>query len=160
MPKKSVPAVKEEKKVPAKNLGGRPSIYTLKLAEDICRVIGSDTRGLKVICSTTQGFPSADTVNVWRYDHPEFDVMMDKAQALQAKRRVEEAHEIAEDTSRDMYMNKEGCEVPNAAAIARDRLRIDNRKYMASKLAAAIYGDKTQNEITVIRHEDTIEALK
>ena len=32
MPKKSVPAVKEEKKVPAKNLGGRPSVYTLKLA--------------------------------------------------------------------------------------------------------------------------------
>ena len=41
MPKKSVPAVKEEKKVPAKNLGGRPSVYTLKLAEDICRVIGN-----------------------------------------------------------------------------------------------------------------------
>ena len=160
MPKKSVPVVKEEKKVPKTFNDNWPTMYDKALAEDICAAVGKDTRGLKAILATDPKFPSADTVNEWRYRYPEFDAMMDRAQMSQAKRRMEEAHEIAEDTSRDMYMNKEGCEVPNAAAIARDRLRIDNRKYMASKLAAAIYGEKTQNEITVIRHEDTIEALK
>lgn len=147
-----------KKEVVKKN--GRPSLYTEELADAICRAISKDTRGLKDIMAAYETFPDADTVNEWRYIYPEFNTKYRLAQAHQAELRIEEAHRISEDTSRDMYMNKDGVEVPNAVAVARDRLRIDTRKYMASKLAAAIYGEKIQNEITVIKHEDTIEALK
>lgn len=171
MPEKKVAKKKAVKKVvkkdvtkktvaKVKNLGGRPSIYTEDLADEICAAISKDTDSLRQIVAKYPSFPAADTVNEWRYRYPGFNAKYRLAQSHQAELRMEEAHEISESRVHDFYVNKDGVEVPNPVAVARDRLRIDNRKYMVSKLAAAVYGDKMQNEITVIKHEDTIEALK
>lgn len=156
MAKKKVEEVLDKPKKGA----GRPCHYTEELGDAICAAVSKDVDGLKKILAKYEKYPSADTVNEWRYKYPEFNKKFRLAQSQQAELRIEEAYIIAEDTSRDMYINKDGVEVPNPVTIARDRLRIDTRKYMASKLAAALYGDKMQNEVTVIRHEDTIDALK
>ena len=59
---------------------------------------------------------------------------------------ADEIIEIADDGSRDYKTLDDGREVPDQDHIARSRLRVDARKWAASKLAPKKYGDKIQNE--------------
>jgi hypothetical protein len=60
--------------------------------------------------------------------------------------------EIADDGTLDTMpgLNKYGDEVqvPNHANVQRDRLRIDSRKWLLSKLAAKKYGDRMEVDVS------------
>ena len=46
----------------------------------------------------------------------------------------------------DQYVNELGALVPNSSAINRARLKVDTRKWLASKLVPKVYGNKVDIE--------------
>jgi hypothetical protein len=58
----------------------------------------------------------------------------------------EEILAIADNSGNDRKIIKDGEEVINHEAIQRDRLRVDARKWAASKMNPKKYGDKTEVE--------------
>lgn len=127
---------------------GRPSIYSPALAEEICiRLAGGES--LRSICSNEQ-FPNKSTVLRWLFDgkHETFCDQYAKAREAQAEHMADELLDIADDATND-YMVRESSEgsfVQLAPEhINRSRLRVDTRKWVASRLLAKKYGDKVEN---------------
>ena len=60
---------------------------------------------------------------------------------MRADLYAEETIEIADDGRRDYTVTEDGREVPDHDHIARSRLRVDARKWYASKLAPKKYGE-------------------
>lgn len=65
-----------------------------------------------------------------------------RAKELCVDAYAEEIIEISDDRSQDIHVDEKGREVTNREAIARTQLRIDARKWYASRLAPKKYGDK------------------
>ena len=65
-----------------------------------------------------------------------------RAKELCVDAYAEEIIEISDDRSQDLHVDEKGREVTNREAIARTQLRIDARKWYASRLAPKKYGDK------------------
>lgn len=140
---------------------GRPSKYKPELGEKICRVVATNTDGLKKICRNNPDFPADTTILEWRLDFPEFRSQYEMAKRAQAELMADEIAEIADDSTRDMIMNDNGNMVQNTEYVQRSRLRIDARKWIACKLLPKIYGDKITSETTVtIKHEDALKELE
>ncbi len=126
--------------------GGRPTKYNAEIAALVCERVATTTRGLKRMCDESDDLPAQSTVDLWRLKHPEFSDQYAKAKLKQADLLAEECLSISDDASNDTLMNSDGNEVPNSAAIARARLRIDTRKWLASKLLPKQYGDRNRDE--------------
>ncbi len=134
-------AKSKEKPAKAKAKVGRPTDYNEEIAKLICERIATSTYGLYKLCSMHDDMPDKTTVNKWRYRHPEFNTLYAQAKMTQADLLAEECIEIADDDSGDTRIDPEtGYEACNAEFIARSRLRIDTRKWLAAKLLPKQYG--------------------
>lgn len=156
-PKKEL--LKEPKKI------GRPTKYTLEIGKAICRAIATTTDGLNKICAEREDFPCRKVIWEWRFDHEEFRNLYVEAKRQQADLLAEEINDIADDITRDTLFKQDRdgneYEVCNTEWIARSRLRVDTRKWIACKLLPKVYGDKVQNETTVtIKQEDALKELE
>ncbi len=135
--------------VKTKRRGGRPRLISEALTREICtRIMLQQT--LKEICADPN-MPSQRTIVYWLADprNADFREQYYYARRVQAELYVDEIFEIADDTSKDykkVYNSKteEYDEVPNNEHIQRSRVRIDTRKWYASKMVPKIYGDKQQ----------------
>jgi len=91
--------------------------------------------------------PSVDTVFRWFSAHPEFCEQYARAIASRADTLVEESLEIADDGRND-WMERNDPNNPgylaNGEHIQRSKLRVDTRRWFASKLAPKKYGDRLQ----------------
>lgn len=115
----------EHKPLPVKR--GRPSRYTKKIAAEICRRLASG-ESLLTICAD-DGMPAAVTVRGWVIDNREgFSAQYGRARDMQADHYVDETVQIA-DTETDAQ---------------KARVRIDARKWYASKVRPKAYGDAVQ----------------
>lgn len=129
----------------AKKRPGRPSRYTEAIGDEICERLANG-ESLKGICS--EGLlPSMRTVLRWLADDENegFRRKYAHAREAQADALADEMLEIADDATNDwMLRNREGHESweLNGEHIQRSRLRLDARKWLASKLAPKKYGDK------------------
>ena len=74
--------------------------------------------------------------------HPEFSQQYAHAREAQADKLAEEILLIADDGSNDTYTDGDGNCRTDAEAIQRSKLRVDARKWLASKMAPKKYGDK------------------
>jgi len=128
---------------------GRPTLFTPELAEQICTEIATTSKGLKTICSQ-EGMPAVRTVLYWlsegdKKDGDEkFKLFLHnytRARESQADVLADEILEIADETSKDTISTEKG-EYPDKEWINRSRLRVDARKWIASKLKPKKYGDK------------------
>lgn len=133
--------------VEAKHPGGRPSIYSAALAMEICDLIAKGN-SIRTICAM-DGMPGMTTIITWLADpeKAEFQAQYIRAREAQADFYAAEIISIADDGSNDTYLTDNG-EATNHDVIARSRLRVDARKWYASKLAPKKYGDKVTNEHT------------
>lgn len=147
---------KKENDGKSKHPGGRPSKYTKELAQKICLAISKSTIGLKRMCRENPEFPNADTIMEWKFAYPEFSVQYKAAKLLQADNFAEDIIDIADDDSQDAIINDYGNVVQNAEFIARSRLRMDARKWIASRLLPKVYGDKS--EVTTNIEDENIKA--
>lgn len=137
--KKKAPA----KKVAPKRRVGRPSKYTEELATDICARIANG-QSLVTICGLA-GMPTRDTVHRWVLTIPAFSDKYTQAREMQAEYYAEQIIEISDDSARDMTVDEDGNERVDHDHIARSRLRVDARKWYASKVAPKKWGDKLQH---------------
>lgn len=71
-----------------------------------------------------------------------------RAREAQADRLSEDLLSIVDDSTRDTYIDENGNERTNQEVVARSRLRMDARKWLASKMAPKKYGEKLQTEHT------------
>ena len=138
---------------------GRPSKYSDALGEEICNALATSIDGIVRICKANPHFPEPETIRDWRHKKPDFSAKYEAAKLKQALGFAEGIIDLVDEAENDYIMTDKGP-VANPAAIQRARLRMDARKWIACKLLPKVYGEKTQNEVTVIKHEDTIEALK
>lgn len=135
-----------------KNKGGRPSKYTTRIAGLICTRL-TEGESLRQICSDKK-MPGVTTVQRWLADQT-YLVFRDqyaRAREAQADFIADEILEIADDGSND-YMERKRQDgstetVLDAEHVQRSRLRIDARKWYASKVAPKKYGDKITQEHT------------
>lgn len=124
--------------------------YTVEKGTAICDLL-SVGRSLNSICRE-EGMPDKKAVLKWLAAEPEFVVQYARARELQADHLFDECLDIVDDGRND-WMERQAKDgstelVPNPEAVARSRLRLDARKWMAGKLRPKKYGDKQINEHT------------
>lgn len=131
---------------------GRPEIYTPDIADKLCEEISTSSKSLKTICAM-DGMPSVRTVLRWLREDKGgeedkskgFCVQYARAKEEQADFLTEEMIDIADDGSNDFMTITKGdisYEVENKEWTSRSKLRVETRKWAASKLKPKKYGDK------------------
>lgn len=127
----------------AKKKIGRPTRYSKRLADKICALL-AEGRSLRTVCRDPK-MPGASTVFAWLRKYEDFQQQYARAKEEAADALVEEILDIADDGTNDwMKLNIKGREVTtlNKEHVQRSRLRIDTRKWIASKLKPKKYGEK------------------
>ena len=142
---------------------GRPTRYTSALAEEICNAIACTSAGLKKLCNDNKHWPERRNIYHWLKKHEEFRLQYAHAKTCQIETLIDEILDIADDTSNDtiIKIDSEGNEkvICNSEWINRSRLRIDSRKWLASKLAPKIYGDRAYIESRIDDTNFSIENM-
>ena len=124
------------KKVVPKRKPGRPTTVDFDVCTRIFErmIVGGES--LRAICRDDD-FPAIGTFLRWVSAHSHLREQYDIAMQLRAEKYVEEIIEISDDATND-YMEKHGQDsvgyVLNGEFVQRSRLRIDARKWVASKL--------------------------
>src|SRR5271170_1472379 len=113
-------------------MAGRPSIYSDKLADDICDLIMAGKT--LVAIAALEGFPSPKTICRWLNEKPDFDIKCTRARLMQAELMDQMILDVAENTDED-----------NAFA---SKVRISAYQWRASKLAPKRFGDRS-----VVEHD-------
>ena len=129
---------------------GRPTDYNEDIALALCTEISTSSKSLKTICAE-ENMPSVRTVLYWLNKHPEFVRQYARAKEEQADFLVEEMIDISDDGSNDLMTITKGdvqYEVENKEVTNRSKLRVETRKWIASKLKAKKYGDKLDLSVT------------
>lgn len=126
----------------AKKAVGSPSIYTPELAAKICELI-ADGKSLNSI-GGIDGMPTRETIRRWLNDEskPEFYANYARAREERADKLAEEILEIADNGQNDKYIDEDGREKIDHEVVQRSKLRVDARKWLASKMAPKKYGEK------------------
>jgi len=138
---------------------GRPTDYNQELANLICERVATHEVGLKRLCAMYDDMPDKITINRWRHKYPEFCTRYTQAKIQQVETLVDEIIDIADDSTQDEIINDQGMRVCNSEFIARSRLRIDTRKWLASKLVPKIYGLQTKEEKSIDTSTSFLEKL-
>lgn len=127
---------------------GRPTLYNQEIADLICEKI-IEGESLRNICKADD-MPNCSTVFRWMISHDDFCKQYDKAKVEQAEMLADEIISIA-DEEHTVIKSQEGKDIEvtyDSTAVARNRLRVDARKWVASKLKPKKYGDKIDHEVT------------
>jgi hypothetical protein len=136
--------------------GGRPTKYDDELSYKICEIISTSNKSLRTICSE-DGMPAVSTILKWITEIPEFSIRYARAKEEQADFLAEEIIEIADDSSQDLErIDDYGNRIENKEFVNRSRLRVDARKWVASKLKPKRYGDKIEHSGEVNTHTQLI----
>lgn len=104
---------------------------------------------LRKIC-LDENMPDQTTVYRWLRTNEDFRQQYARAREIQADTLFDETLDIADDGSNDWMEDKEKADGfrYNGDAVQRSRLRIDQRKWMAGKLAPKKYGEKVDLNLT------------
>lgn len=125
-----------------KNEGGRPSDYSIELAEEICSRI-AEGLSIRTICQSDD-MPSKSTFFKWLRLHKEFRDLYQYAKIEQAEALIEETLDIADDGSNDwMEIRKKNGDIEivlDKEHISRSKLRVETREWIAMKLLPKKYG--------------------
>lgn len=129
---------------PAKAPMGRPSDYTVEIADRICARLADGT-SLRTIC-LSEDMPDRTTVYRWLRTNEDFRNQYACAKEDSADALMEDILDIADDgtndwmTVRDQKTGEE-YQILNKEHVARSKLRVESRKWAASKLKPKKYGD-------------------
>jgi len=130
---------------------GRPSEYSQEVADLICERI-ADGESLRSICDADE-MPAKSTVFKWLAANETFSDQYARAREAQADAVFDDILTIADDARNDWMERFDKDQqslgwVENGEALRRSALRIDARKWMASKLKPKKYGEKVTQELT------------
>ena len=120
---------------------GRPSMKTPELLEVFCERMANGM-SVKSICKMDD-MPSERTINNWLNNDPDFVQQYTRAREQRADNLIEEILEISDEDTVTTRMNGEVEEVVfDSTAVARNRLRVDTRKWIAARMSPRKWGDK------------------
>lgn len=111
-----------------KHPGGRPSTYSVELATDILVRI-SEGESVRTICADDK-MPAMSTIFKWLNEHKEFSEQYARAKQEAADAMAEDMLAIADAARSDRD------------AVAKAKLQVETRQWIASKLKPKKYGDK------------------
>lgn len=122
--------------------------YTPETGDKVCELI-SQGYSLRAIAKH-EGMPSPALVCKWLSEevNAAFREQYARAREAQADVLFDEILEIADSQEGDLIIKEDGTEIVNHDVIARAKLRVDARKWMAGKLRPKVYGDKITQEQT------------
>ncbi len=122
-----------------------PLPYTPEMGDKICFEIMSTNKSLRTICRMEE-MPCMTTMLKWLRENEEFALQYARAKQEQADYFVEEMLDIADDSKNDnetrYTAEGEPYIVENKEWVNRSKLRVDTRKWIASKLKPKKYGEK------------------
>jgi hypothetical protein len=119
----------------------RPSDYTQQIADVICERL-ADGESLRSICKS-DSMPDKATVFRWLYVNEAFRDQYARAREEQAESYVDEMVSISDEECTIITTEEGNTEVKfDSTAVARNKLRVDTRKWAAIKLLPRKYGDK------------------
>lgn len=113
------------------------------LASILDRVANGES--LSSVCDADD-MPSRKSFFQWVKENPEIQAQYEFAIQMRADKLAEDILAIADDGMSDTYTDENGNERTNQEVIARSRLRVDARKWLAGKMAPKKYGDKLDVE--------------
>lgn len=121
---------------------GRPTDFTQETADLICGRI-ADGESLRSICRD-EDMPDRATVFRWLASREDFATKYAYAREQQADLYAESIVDISDELEiQATYQGEEVRLDVSPTAVARNRLRVDARKWYAAKLAPKKYGDRT-----------------
>lgn len=127
------------------NDGGRPSVYSDELADEICSELSNSSIGIKTLCISRKHWPNCSTLFRWIQSNAVFREKYRQAKESQVELLVSEMLEIADDGSNDLMTFIKGDEEysrENKEVTNRSKLRVDTRKWIAERLLPRVYGSK------------------
>lgn len=136
------------KKKPAKTKAdqpkkiGRPTTFRQEIADTLCEAVSSG-KSMRAACREI----GIDNTMVFRWidKNEAFGKQYAKAMAVRAELLAQEIVDIADEAEVEATYQGEEVKLDlSSAAVARNRLRVDARKWVASKLLPKRYGDKVQ----------------
>lgn len=116
----------------------KPIRYSPEIAEEICSIIATTNKALATICAENEHFPVIATIFRWLDRIPSFREQYARAKEHQADFLADEIITISDHVAED-HTPFTGANVVN-----RDKLRVDARKWIASKLKPKKYGEKIE----------------
>ena len=122
--------------------------YNGEIAARLCARIATTPQSLAAICEDPD-MPGIATVFRWLRDHPDFREMYVIAKQEQVEILMDECFQIVDDTSNDLIVTADGRKIPNPVAVQRAKLRVNFRKWIASKLLPRKYGNNAQLDAAV-----------
>jgi uncharacterized protein YodC (DUF2158 family) len=124
------------------------STFTQEVADTICNRL-LEGESLTHIC-TDSTLPNKPCILKWLRDFPEFATQYAHAREMQMELMATEIIDISEEEPMmTITFGENGSkECIDNAGIQRNRLRVDTRKWLMSKLAPKKYGEKVQQEVT------------
>lgn len=120
--------------------------FNQERADLICEAL-AEGHSLREICKADD-MPSKANVFRWLSSNKEFADQYTRAREAQADSLFDDILAIADDGRNDSYTDDEGRVRTDHDVIARSKLRVDARKWMAGKLRPKVYGDKVTQELT------------
>ena len=125
---------------PAPAKVGRPTAYTEQKATIICEAIADGESGRQ---ACQKAGIAESMLYAWLKDKREFQEQYARARERQADKLAHEVIEIADEAVIEASYQGEAVTLDvSSTAVARNRLRVDARKWAAGKLAPKKYGDK------------------
>lgn len=110
---------------------GRPSSYTPKIADEICRRMEAG-QSLLAICKA-DNMPSRTTIYEWRRKHPEFADNYARAESTRAAHVFDQILDLADD--------------PHCRDVQQLRVQVDARKWILARMDSKNYGDKSETTL-------------
>lgn len=132
----------------------RPTKYTRRLADSICSRLACG-ESMRTIASDVK-MPSMSTLFLWLRKHDEFSEQYAKAKRESADALFEDIIDIVDNQSSSpvlvdgvpLIIDGKPVMTATPASVSHARLRMDARKWCASKLEPKKYGDKPDESIT------------
>jgi hypothetical protein len=121
--------------------------FSQELFDEICEKIANG-ESLRKICKDDK-MPNLTSVWKWLNNNEELSKQYARAREEQAETFVDEILEIADNNKDDTFIDENGKLIINQEVIARSRLRVDSRKWIASKLKPKRFGDYTKIQAEV-----------
>lgn len=106
-------------------------MFTQEVADQVCQKL-AEGQSLRKACSV-EGMPAASTVLLWTRAQGGFSEQYTRAREIGYQLLADQILEISDDKAGD---------------VARDRLSVDSRKWMLSKMLPKVYGDKIETQHT------------
>lgn len=111
-------------------------------ADAVCALL-EDGKSLRAACRDLELSPP--TILLWARENKAFSEQYTRAREAGYKLLADEMLDIADE--KDVQVRYDGEDMTldlSATAVARNRLRVDTRKWMLSKMLPKIYGDKLE----------------